>query len=200
LAWGNIEGQLLADTRIGGYLQVVNDPGNPTNGGRGDWNDITVSPANKAFAENITATLGRLVSGDKHSLDYSDGAPLRACKGFVPNVTVAPVTIQLDGVSNFDTLSALSLHVNSRMVNAGSFTQTIDLFDWSTNAYSLVDVLSTPITLTYQTQDVNATGVVSRYLGAGHELRGRLRVKQTGFAATPVWCTEFDEANFTITP
>lgn len=200
LLWGNVEGELLADTRIGGYLQIVNDPNNPNNGGRADFNDITVSPANKAFPESITATLGRLVDGDKRSLFYSDGAPLRACKGFVPNLTVAPVTIQVDAVSNYDTLTALAFHVNSRMVTAGSFSQTLDLFDWSANGYSPVDFLTTVINTTYQTHDVNASGVVSRYLGANHELRGRIRIRQTGFTASPAWCSEIDEANFTITP
>jgi|GEM_PF-1083879 len=200
LVWGNVEGFLLPDTRIGGYLQVQNDPNNSANSGRADFSDITVSPAGRAFPESITVSLGRVTDGDKRSLHFSDGAALRICKFIIPNVTVAPITVQVDATSNYDTLSSLAFRMNSRMANAGLFGQTLDLFDWSTNSYSATDTLTTAINTTYQSNDVNATGSVGRYLGPNHELRARFRVRQTGPVSTVNWCGEFDEANFVIAP
>lgn len=199
LPWANVEGMLLPNTRIGGYLQVMNDSANPTNGGRGDYGDITVSPGNKAFPESINVNLGKITAGDKRSLYFSDGSALRMCRFIVPNQQVAPVTVEVLGTSNYDTLTALAFHVNSRMGNAGVFTQTLDLFDWSTNAYSTTDVASSAMSTTYAASDLNATGNVSRYLGPNHELKARFRVKQTGPATTVNWCADFDEATFTIT-
>ena len=46
-AWGNNEGELLANTQVGGYCQIVNDPNMPTNAINANFSDITVSPANK---------------------------------------------------------------------------------------------------------------------------------------------------------
>jgi len=200
LPWGNIEGMLLPDTRIGGYLQVQNDPNLAANEGRADFGDITVSPANKVFPETMTVNFGKVTGGDKRSLYFTDGAPLRICKFIVPNLTVAPITFSIDGTSNYSTLSSLGFVVTSRMINAGAFQEILDLYDWSTSAYSLTDVSTATINLTYSTRTLNATGTVGRYLGPNHEVRGRIRIRQSGPAATILWCAEIDEATFTVAP
>ncbi|MBS1724792.1 MAG: hypothetical protein JSS66_17760 [Armatimonadetes bacterium] len=198
LPWANNEQALGPNTRIGGYLQVQNDPNNPNNGGRGDFNDITVSPANKVFPDNINLLLGKVTDGDKRSLYFSDGAPLRVCKFIVPSQSSYPVTFEVNGVSNYDTLSSLAFHVNSRMSVSGLFGQVIDLYDWSTGQYA--DSNTSSVTTAYSAHDAVATGNVGRYLGPNHELRGRVRIKQTGPASSSAWCAEVDEGNFTVAP
>lgn len=198
LNWANVEGQLLPNTRIGGYFQCENDPTNPTNGGRGEFSDITISPANKAFPEVFTVVFGQVANGGRRSLYYTDGDALRMCRFLVPNQQVAPITFTIEGTSVYDTLSSLGLVVNSRMATAGLFSQTLDLFDWSTNSYSTTDVRTDAITTSYVARTQTATGNVGRYLGPDHQVRGRIQIRQTGPTANPNWCAEFDEANFTV--
>lgn len=198
LNWGNIEGRLLDNTRIGGYLQVENDANVPNNGGRGDFNDVTISPANKAFPEIFTVVFGQVAAGGRRSLYTTDGDALRMCRFLVPNQQVAPITYTIEGTSVYDTLSSLALVVNSRMVTAGLFSQTLDLFDWSTNSFSATDTRTDAINTTYAARTLNATGNVGRYLGPDHQVRGRVQIRQTGPTANPNWCAEFDEANFTV--
>lgn len=199
-AVANLEGYLLPDTRIGGYLQVVNDPNNPNNEGRAEYTNIMISDADKVLPETMNVNLGRVTSGNVRSLFYTDGDVLRVCRFIVPNQNAAPVTVEVQGTSMYPSLSALTFHVNSRSATNGLFAQILDLYDYSTSSYSTVDTRTDTLNTTYAVRDLAATGNIARYLGPNQELKARFRVKQTGPSALSLWCSEFDEANFTVAP
>ena len=200
LPWANNEGFMGPDTKVGGYLQVVNDPNNPNNAGKAAFSDIYVCDANKALTSAVVVKLGKNTAGNNRSLFKTDGDMYRMCKFVVPNQNAHPVNIEVEGTCNYSSLSALAFHVNSRMANSGQFGQTLDLYDWSTSSFSATDTRTDPINTTLTIRDLAATGALSRYLSPDQVLKARIRVKATGVVATQLWCMEVDEANFTVTP
>jgi hypothetical protein len=151
---------------------------------------------------SILLELGRIDAGNVNSLLTSgDGNVLRVCRFLVPNQQVAPITFRVNAtLSGTSPLGALRFLVRSRMVDAGSFSQTLDMFNWVTNAFDLTDVATAGLNTTFSYRSVIGTGALSRYLSGTRQMTGRIRVRQTGPAAVVNWCGEFDHAYFQCNP
>lgn len=149
---------------------------------------------------SIAASLGQIKSGNAGSLSAVDANVLRVCKAFVPNVTVYPVTVQMDAVSPVGTCSAIKLRVNSRMVNGGAFIQTLEPWNWTTGTWDTTDVRTDNLTTSFVSRELLGTGVLSRWLRADGALRARFKAKLVGFSAVVVWCYEADEAVWVVNP
>ncbi len=161
---------------------------------------IQTGGAARVNPDSVAVRLGRLDAGNAASLANVDGNALRVCRFIIPNQQVAPVTVEVNGTAPSSTASALEVVSLSRMTVNGLFSQTLDLFDWSIAGFSPVDFRTDSINTTYQTRSLNATGNVSRYIGAGNALVARYRIRQTGPAASPSWCSEHDQFVWNVTP
>ena len=158
-------------------------------------------PTEVVAPTSFSISLGKLSGGTVASLGAEDGNALTICKFIVPNQTVAPVTVQFDGKSSFLSCSALKLDFVSRMNSAGLFGLTLDMFNWTTNDWDLVNTVTTSVNTTYSLATLNATGNLANLLkSTDGSLRARFRVKQTGPAANLQWCHEIDKATWTVTP
>lgn len=149
---------------------------------------------------SMTVNLGNLTSGSVADLGTVNGSSVRTCKGLVPNLVVAPITVQFEGYCVIGTCSAIKLRFNSRMANAGTYTQTLDPWNWVTGTWDTVDVRNDVLNLTFTSRELNGTAPLNRWLDISGQLRARYRVKQTGISPVPVWCHEVDEAVWLVTP
>lgn len=143
---------------------------------------------------SVSVQFGRIDSGDVNSLSAVDGNVFRVCKFVVPNQLVAPVTFEVTGNAPSGSATSLTFRTVVRMANAGSFSQTTDLFDWVAAAYSATDVRTDPLNTSFQTFDLAGTGTLSRYIDGANanRMRARVRVVKTGPSAASVWCSEHD--------
>ncbi len=158
-------------------------------------------PERSIAPSRLAVRLGRLDAGDVSSLAAIDGNSLRVCRFIVPNQAVAPITVEVSGTAASTDVEFLDLLVTSRMTVNGLFSQTLDLFDWSTNTFSTTDVRTDSTNTTFATRKLSATGSVSRYVNPGDlTVTGRYRVRQTGPAASPAWCNEVDQFRWVVTP
>lgn len=142
----------------------------------------------------VTLRLGRIDAGNSASLTTADGNALRVCKFLVPNQVVPPINVELSGTSPLATPNMLVFRVLSRMQQSGLFQQTLDLFDYRAGAFDPSDLSIANINQTYAEQSVTGSGDLSRYVSNTNEVRARYRVKQTGPAASLIWCSEHDKA------
>ena len=156
-------------------------------------------PAKIVSPSSFLINLGRLDAGNNESLAGFDTNALRVCKFVVPNNQVAPITVEVNGQLSSAPLF-LSLLSSSRMTTAGVFQQTIELFDFSTNSYGTGDSRTDAVTTAYSDRTLHATGAVSRYLGQGSTVKARYRIRQTGPASNPAWCSEHDFLGWIVTP
>lgn len=147
-----------------------------------------------AFPTSSTVRFGQATSGTMANLAAIDGVNYRVCKAFVPNVFVAPVTVELNGTSPVVAPTDLRFRTFSKMTVAGSFSITLDLYDWVAGGFSPTDVFTEAIGTPYRSTIVTATGTLSRYIGASSAVRARYRIRPTGFVASPAWCHDLDQA------
>jgi hypothetical protein len=146
--------------------------------------------------DSATVVLGRTDSGDVTSLRQEDGVSLRVCRFIVPNQSVAPIQVRVDGTTAVPPLM-LDFTVRSRMATVGSFSQTLELFDWTSNAYDPADARTDLIDTNFASRTQSATGSASRYSASG-ALRAKYSVRQSGPAASLVWCHEADLAVWSV--
>lgn len=146
--------------------------------------------------DSATVLLGRLDAGDATSLRQEDGAVLRVCRFIVPNQTVAPIQLQVDGTTSVAP-QLLDFTVRSRMATVGSFSQTLELFDWTSNAFDPTDRRTDAIDTNFAARTQAGSGSVAKYSASG-ALRGKVSVRQTGPSASVVWCHETDLAVWNV--
>lgn len=147
----------------------------------------------------FTVTFGKKDTGDATSLAAFDGVPLRVCRFLVPNVQVAPVTVEVTGTAP-GVPGYISLLSRSRMSTSGVFMQSLDMFDFAGTGYTSGDTRSDSITTAYSTRVLNGTGAASRYVGSGNALKARYRVRPTGVVSSSSWCADHDVVGWIVTP
>jgi hypothetical protein len=180
----NDHGQICGLGRFNGQLYgVVLDP-------------VLVPVAPSSF----TVNLGKKDAGNAASLASVDGDALRVCKFLVPNLVVPPVNVQLDGTFSSGNCLGVTLRVVSRMQQAGAFSQTLELWNWNTGDWDAKDVRTDPVNLSFATRELVVSGDTRRILKSDGSLRARYRIKQTGPAATIIWCQETDQAVWMMAP
>jgi photosystem II stability/assembly factor-like uncharacterized protein len=168
--------------------------------GRGIWQISLSAPEETVAPSSLLVRFGRLDSGDVASLAADDGNPLRTCKFLVPNLGVAPITVEVDGATMSAAPTGVRLAVRSRFVTVGNFRQTLDMYDWTAGQFDPTDVRADALTSPYNTVELVGTGDVGRYIGTGGALRARYRIVPTGPVAAAAWCVEHDRVNWIVTP
>ena len=206
--WSPIDGDTDMDTLIDSSTPGWNlmYGGQPNKRGQIVGNG-TINGVSHAFLatpvvtpNNTTINFGQLSEGGLKSLEKPDGDAFRVSKFFVPNLSVAPITVVVEATCPVSTLSSYFLRVKSKMTKAGFFGQTLDLFDWSTNSYSAVDTRSDALGLGNLTVELHATGSLNRYLGPDRTLRARYRIRPTGTIASQIWGADTDCIEFVARP
>ena len=145
---------------------------------------------------SVTLNLGKVGSGSLASLAADDGNPLNLCKAFVPNQLSPFVRYVVAGQTSLIGPKSLTFRVRSRMVHAGSYQQTLRLYNFAAASYD--ESRTDPLTLGIQYFDLMATGEISRYFGSGGILQSQIEIKQIGFAATSVPCASFEFVNWNV--
>ena len=155
---------------------------------------VTVVPS------SFTVNLGRLDAGNVASLATTDSNVLRVCRFIVPNQSVAPVTVEVNAVAPIGSASALEVLIRSRMTSSGLFSQTLDLFNWTTNTWDTVDTRTDSMSTAFTDRTLVGSGTLSRLLRADGALRMRYRARSTGPVASQSWCHEVDRLNWILRP
>lgn len=141
---------------------------------------------------HVTFQFGRVDSGNLASLLSDDGNVLRVCRFITPNAIVPPVQFEVESrATGMGTLDALRLDVKSRMFTAGSFSQTLELFDYALGQYRDFN-LEPAFNTVFATRTVQATQPVASYMNAARDVKARVSVRKTGPSAAVAWCAEFE--------
>lgn len=143
--------------------------------------------------------LGKVTAGNLASLAADDNNAETVCQFILPNAASPFLRMDFTATAPASSASIFRLKVKSRMVLGGVFQQTMYLFDHTANAFntSRVDTINT----TYATRELTGTAPLSKYVQAGTlQVRCRLEVKQTGFSAVSIPCTNLELLNWVIAP
>ena len=152
--------------------------------------NVTVIPS------AITINLGNLSSGGVANLAAIDGSSLVICKGFVPSLTSPYARVQVNGTTALTNLTAYAFSATARQSNAGVFTFTVECFNYTTSTYDVVNTAAINTAFSTLTATVGAN--FNNYRSSGN-VQGRMNVRQTGFSAVTIPCTQFDAASWSLT-
>ncbi|MCW5936244.1 MAG: hypothetical protein KIT11_02930 [Fimbriimonadaceae bacterium] len=154
--------------------------------------DVIGSPVT-VVPDAFQVLLGKTSAGNLTSLAATDGNTLRVCKFLVPNLVVPPIQVQIEGTAPLPFISDLKLQATARMVHVGSFLQTLELWNWTTNNWDTVDKRTDTVTTTMATRELATSGNKLRYVQSGTlKMRARYSVKQSGPSSVTLWCHEAD--------
>jgi hypothetical protein len=156
------------------------------------------NPEAVSVPASFTINFGRLDAGSATSLAADDGDVLRVCRFVVPNLSVPPVRVVLDGSTTLASVANLRFQMRSRMASSGSFSQELELFDFVLGDYR--DARTETVGTSFATRMVIAGGEVASYRGASGALRARYSIRKTGPSAVAAWCHEVDSASWVAAP
>lgn len=156
------------------------------------WSLETVAPV------TFVVNLGKVSSGNVTSLGQSDSDALVICKFLVPNQASPIIDFYVTGNTTLGTQTSLAFRVASKMLSAGTFTQSMSLFNFKSGTYE--ETRTDTLNQAYQTFEIGALGSVSRYVGAGGALKSQIQVRQIGVSAQSSPCAAFDLANWLVSP
>ncbi|MCW5936290.1 MAG: hypothetical protein KIT11_03165 [Fimbriimonadaceae bacterium] len=162
---------------------------------------VSLVPQGAQSPETVVPTafvvrLGRLDQGNLASLAADDNNALRVCKFIVPNQSVDPVQVEVEGRTTVANPSSFKLGMKVRMGNTGAFRIAIELRDFLNAAW--VNRAEFPVTSSYAVREVNGDGNLARYADGSGTVRMRYGIKQTGPSALSLWCNEVDFVNWTV--
>jgi hypothetical protein len=146
----------------------------------------------KANPTAITVKLGAQTSGNVGNLATLDGSAVRFCKAFIPNVFVAPIQVEFTSTGPAGSWGTYYFWNYSKMVNAGSFSNRTEAFNYNTNNWDATDFVLSPINTSYNLYQIISTGNANRYRGPGNEVKGKISIFKTGFSAVAVPCVDVD--------
>lgn len=187
----NNKGQV---TGIGYYLYDEQQGLKRRSGFRLDPVTTTVPPT------TVTVVYGKRAAGDAQSLAALDGASLRVCRFLVPNQSLDPVQVRVEATLPWRPMN-LWLKASARAVNSGSYSWSLNLYDWERGLFDPATNVTAPLTTSVSSQETIAKGRIDRYVRASdNKVWGLLRVRSTGPVSTTLWCAEFDQAVWEAVP
>ena len=138
---------------------------------------------------------GTLLEGDLAAVAGSDNVFLKLNPGFTLNDTEAPVWLVFDGNVVNDLPTSLGMVVESRVDTPG-LTKTIELFNWGSQQFEVVDSRSGSFN-TDETVELDLSNDVFTYLQRqSAEIRARVGWRQTGFTINFPWLVCVDQVNW----
>ena len=140
---------------------------------------------------------GIQIGGTLADVADSDDSYLRFNPGLVLNTAEAPVWLIFDGVLPSDSPSALELVMESQAGTVG-LTGTLEAFNWTTNAYDVVDVSATGFNSDV-TVTADLTSSLADYVQSGTgAVRSGTGWRKTGLTINFPWEIRLDQLVWTI--
>ncbi|MBS1715771.1 MAG: hypothetical protein JST30_15700 [Armatimonadetes bacterium] len=143
---------------------------------------------------SVSVKFGKISGGGLGDISDIDGKMFRVCKFIVPNQSVAPITVEVEGNSPLASPSHINFRTYGKMSISGLFSETVDLYDWTQSAFSTTAVNTVAVNQNLKAVGVNADAPQARFVSGTGRLRARYRIRQTGPAAAIGWCYDLDQA------
>lgn len=150
---------------------------------------ITIAPS------SFTIVRGVLNSGSAASLASQDGSYLVIGPSVFSSAGLPPVDVIVSKTTTAQRPAKLNFHTVAH-VSAAGITQTLELFNNTTNTWDVVD--SRAATTSDQTVDVNLTSTAAQYVGSSGSVQGRLVFSRTGAFASSNVVVSIDQAVWTL--
>ncbi|MBS1724165.1 MAG: hypothetical protein JSS66_14570 [Armatimonadetes bacterium] len=151
-------------------------------------------------ASSFTVVFGQKTSGNAASLAAADGDALRVCKFIVPNQSIDPVQVRMEGNLPWQPMN-LWFRLRAKAATVGSYTVSLNLYDWTTSLYDPASNVTTSLTTSYTESETIAKGDISRYVRANDKrVWALVRVRPTGPVSSSAWCADFDQALWEAVP
>lgn len=147
-----------------------------------------------------TVRLGKIQSGSVSDMVAEDFNLFTVCKFFVPNQTTPPVNVEVEGNTTITDIGEIEYRQVGNMGTAGSFSQTLQLFDFQANAWSNSALQEAPINQVQDRRSIVIEEAPLRFVGANGLLRARYQVRQTGPSAFALWCHNVNQATWVVWP
>lgn len=166
-------------------------------GGEGAYQIIQFTPLPEIMPTSFNVFRGKQTGGNLASLFAKDGDRLIVRNGPIALPSEAPITVTFKAAAPVQNASILNFLVINR-VSIGNLQMTLDLFDWTTNAYD--QTITRAASTSYQTIKIRGTSV-DRYIQAGTQsIQARVRVRPAGVLFTNNWNTQIDKAVWQYAP
>lgn len=150
-----------------------------------------------AGVESAQLARGNTLSGGPASLNERDGNYWRIRPGAVLSSSMPPIELVLTGTSPSAAASRLSFSAVLG-ASASALAQKVELYNYQTNAWELVDTRSASVA--DQTVTVDLSDAERFIAPLTRQVRARLTWKQTGPVLAYPWQTRIDQAYWTIVP
>ncbi len=182
-------GDNLADPRLVNFSTI------------GDDQFFTVPPLasnEEIFPTSFNRLRGRVDAGDVNSLRGDDNNRLRVCRFIVPNDPNRIIEVDYIGATTIASPTSFKLDVRSRSTVGGLVQQTLQVFNYQTNAFDTTDFNQVNVNTTLTTRTVTGTGSVARLVGGGGALRAKQTFRIVGPVPNPNVCKETTLVRWTI--
>lgn len=150
---------------------------------------VEINPASYSIFRGV------YISGDVNSLGSSDNNYLDVKRGFVANGGENPVDVTVVGQGSVGAVNKVKVHIETH-ANTPGLTQYLYLWNYSSNAWDVVDTRSGPTSDT--AVDVTITSGAANYVSAGDEVKARIGLKPTGLLSNSAWHGYIDQVHWTI--
>lgn len=159
---------------------------------------LRIPAVNQLPPASFSILQGTLISGNDASLAYADGNVLTVQNKPTVTVQQPPLQVQYSATSALMSPSKLTFKYVASASSTG-LTQTLSLYNFTSNAYEVVD--SRPATVGLSTVTVTPSGDLSRFV---NQSTGEVRALGTYRATGPVsqvgWQASIDQVQWTIYP
>ncbi len=168
-------------------------------GGLGPVGSQIGGPANEEiFPTSFNRLRGRVDAGDVNSLRGDDNNRFRVCRFIVPNDPARIIEVDYLGATTIAAPTSFKLDVRSRSTVGGLVQQTLQVFNYQTNAFDTTDFNQVNLNTTLTTRTVNGTGSVARLVGTAGALRAKQTIRIVGPVPNPNVCNETTLVRWTI--
>jgi len=146
-------------------------------------------------AGSVTVIRGAIDSGDPDSLLYPDDNRFTFRPGIVFSTGQSPVELVVEGPSPVLTPTRLEFGIEFHST-AGSIRQTIEMYNFDSSAYEIVDTRSSTLSDSVVVIAINADP--GRFVSPAGLMRTRLSYRATGPVFAYPWRTRLDHVRWTV--
>ncbi|MBL8065137.1 MAG: hypothetical protein JNM34_04675 [Chthonomonadaceae bacterium] len=173
---------------VGGYKSLFMDS---------DIHVFRLNPFLLVVPATVTVVLGRLNFGDVTALSNDDNTYLEVCKFIVPNISTPPVNIEVKASVQAGYPVGSITFATILKANTPSLQADVQQWDYVANAWGA----STLVTFGTSEVTVTSTGdPLTNVEAVTQNVKARVRVKAVGPTTTNLWCVDFDQAGWIVTP
>ncbi|MCC6402577.1 MAG: hypothetical protein IT207_01055 [Fimbriimonadaceae bacterium] len=182
-------------------LMFRHQSGPPAAGGQSTVATLGMDVIRAIGPETVVPTgfqtvFGRLDAGNLASLFSDDDDYLRHCKFIVPNTTVPPIQVMVNGTTTKTSSTGIAATLRGRMATVGAFSVTLEQRNAVSGAFE--DGTTAAVNTNESTVTSNSTGNHSEKIGSGGSLTARYSLRQTGPSAVSLFCFNADQFGWIV--